>query len=139
MAQTAGVVNGTNLRIRIGGNVVAYATVASMDRTRNTTSRVHKDLTSGQTETSLQDAETTFQIEGFFNFDGANNTPAVLNTAFENKTLLAVEFTTNTAGDVEYVGNAYCTSLSFSAEVEQDSTFSATLNLNGALTQQTIT
>ena len=139
MAQTVGVVNGTDMRLRLGGNVVAYATVSSIDRSRNTTTRAHKDLVSGQTEVSLQDSESTINIEGFYNFDGANNTPAVLNTAFESKTLLVCEITNQNAGDEEYTFSAYVTALSSSFPTEEDATFTATLSVDGAITQQTIT
>lgn len=138
MAQTAGVVNGTDMRLKIGGNVVAYATVSGIDRSRATSTRQHKDLSNSQGETVLGVDTTTIPIEGLFNFDGTNNSPAVLNTAYENKTLLAIELTNDNSGDVEWSGNAYLTALSISFPVEEDATFTGTLSLNGALTQAAI-
>jgi len=136
---TTGVVDGSILRITNSGSVIAYATSCTFSRTRNTTDRIHKDLTSGQVEKNLQEATTTISVEGFFNFDGTANTPDDLNTAFENKTLLTMELTTSETGDVEYQFSAYCTALEFSAEAQQDATFSATFDVDGAVTSATIT
>lgn len=136
---TTGVVDGTLLRITSGGNAIAYATSCTFSRSRNSTDRVHKDLTSGQVEKKLQEATTSVTVEGFFNFDGTNNTPADLNTAFENQTLLVMELTTSVTGDTEWRFSAYCTSLEITAEAQQDSTFSATFEVDGAVTQASIT
>lgn len=136
---TSGIVDGSLLRITVGGNNIAYATSCTFSRSRSSTDRVHKDLTSGQVEKTLQEATTTVTCEGFFSFDGANNTPDVLNTAFENKTLLSLELTTAVTGDVEWAFSAYCTALEITAEAQEDVTFSATFEVDGAVTQQTIT
>ena len=135
---TTGVVDGTLLRITNGGNAIAYATSCTFSRTRNSTDRKHKDLTLGQVEKTLQEATTTVTVEGFFNFDGANNTPAELNTAFENKTLLTMELTTGVSGDTEWSFSAYCTGLEITAAAQEDTTFSATFEVEGGVTQATI-
>lgn len=135
---TTGVVDGTLLRITSGGNEIAYATSCTFSRTRNSTDRVHKDLTTGQVEKTLQESSTTVTVEGFFSFDGTNNTPDVLNTAFENKTSLTMELTTGVTGDVEWQFSAYCTALEITAEAQQDTSFSATFEVDGAVTQATI-
>lgn len=135
---TTGVVDGTLLRITSGGNAIAYATSCTFSRTRNSTDRVHKDLTSGQVEKTFQESSTTVTVEGFFSYDGTNNTPDVLNTAFENKTTLTMELTTGVTGDVEWQFSAVCTALEITAEAQQDTTFSATFEVDGAVTQATI-
>lgn len=135
---TTGVVGGTLLRITSGGNNIAYATSCTFDRSRATTTRIHKDLTNGQAEVSINEDTTTITVDGFFNYDGTNNSVDVLNTAYENKTELTMELTTGVTGDVEWQFTAVCTALSFTAEAQQDATFSATFTVQGAVTQATI-
>lgn len=135
---TTGVVGGTLLRITSGGNNIAYATSCTFDRSRATTTRIHKDLTNGQAETSVNEDTTTITVDGFVNFDGTNNSIDVLNTAYENKTSLTMELTTGVTGDTEWQFSAICTALSITAEAQQDSTFSATFVVDGAVTQATI-
>lgn len=138
MAVTAGVIDGSLLRITSGGNAIAYSTSCTFDRSRATSTRVHKDLSNGQAEVSVNEDTTTITVEGFFNYDGTNNTPAILNTAYENKTELTMELTTSTTDDTEWQFTAICTALSITAEAQQDATFSATFTVQGAVTQAVI-
>lgn len=135
---TTGVVGGSLLRITSGGNNIAYATSCTFDRSRSTTTRVHKDLTGGQAEVAINEDTTTVTVDGFFNYDGTNNSVDVLNTAYANKTELTMELTTGVTGDTEWQFTAICTALSFTAEAQQDSTFSATFTVQGAVTQATV-
>jgi len=136
---TTGIVDGSLLRIKIGSSVVSYATVSNYSRTRNVEDRLHKDLTSGQVEKSLKEASGTVSIEGFYAEDATNNSPETLETAFENKTQLSVDFTTGVTGDSIRSFSAYISSLEINAEAQQDVTFSATLEIDGAVTIQTVT
>lgn len=139
MAQTTGVIDGSLMRITIGGNNVAKAISCSMELTRATSDRIHKDLTTGQTEKKVNEFTGSVSGEAFYTFDGANNTFDVLFTAMQAGTQLACELTTANAGDVEYTFNGYLTDLSSSHEAQQDSTFSFTIAIDGAITKQTIT
>jgi len=138
MAVTAGVIDGTLLRITSGGNEIAYATSCNFDRSRSTTTRVHKDLTSGQAEVKVNEDTTTVTVDGFVNYDGTNNSIDVLNTAYAAKTSLTMELTTGVTDDTEWQFSAICTALSITAEAQQDSTFSATFIVDGAVTQAVI-
>lgn len=135
---TAGIVDGSLLRIKIGSSVVAYATVSNYSRTRNVEERIHKDLTDGQTEKSLKEATGTVSIEGFYSEDATNNSPETLETAFANKTSLSVEFTTGVTGDSIRSFNAFISSIEINAEAQQDVTFSATLEIDGGVTIATV-
>ena len=138
MAQPAGVIDGSLVRILIGGNEVAYATNCTFSMTRNTTDRVHKDLSSGQVEKKLQESTATMSGEAFYSYDGTNNTYDVFFDAFVAKTELTCKKSTENSGDVEYTFSAFVTSLESSHEAQQDSTFSFTLDIDGAITKATI-
>lgn len=138
MAQTTGVIDGSLMRITIGGNAIAYATTASFNMSRATTERVHKDLTNGQTEIKLNELTNTVSGEGFYSFDGTNNTFDVLFDAMVAGTALTVLLTTSNSGDIQYSFTARLTSLSSSHEARQDSTFSYEMAIDGAVTKTTI-
>ena len=131
---TTGIVDGSLLRIKIGSSVVAYATVSNYSRTRNVEDRKHKDLSLGQVEKSLKEASGTVSIEGFYAEDATNNSVETLEGAFADKTLLSVEFTTGVSGDSLRSFSAYISSIEINAEAQQDVTFSATLEIDGAVT-----
>jgi len=140
MAQTAGAINGTNLRLYIGGNPVAYAVTCSLSMTRNFLETIHKDNPgSGWAESTPGSASATLTTDGLFNEDGANNAPADLFAAFSAKTQVAWMFSNENAGDTRYYGNGYISNLEYSATVEENSTYSVTINVTGQVQSVTIT
>ncbi len=56
---------------------------------------------------------------------------------FIAKALVAVEFNTPGSGDKYYTGNAYITSLEFTSNVNEDPTYSMTLDGSGDTTEAT--
>jgi len=140
MPQTVGVINGTNLRLYVDGNPVAYAVTCSLSMTRNFTDTIHKDNPgSGWAESTPGSASFTLTTDGLFNEDGTNNAPADLFALFTNKTQVAFYFSNENAGDTRYYGNGYISSLEFSATVEENSTYSVTINGDGQIQSATIT
>lgn len=140
MAQTAGVINGTNLRLYIGGNVVAYAVTCALSMSRALRETVHKDNPgAGWREIEMGQASATLTTDGLFNEDGTNNAPADLFDSFLNKTQVAWLFSNENAGDTRYSGNGYISSLEFSATVEENSTYAVTVEVDGAVASATIT
>lgn len=140
MAQTAGVVNGTNLRLYVGGNVVAYAVTCSLSMSRNLLETIHKDNPgSGWREVAMGQASATLTTDGLFNEDGANNAPADLFALFAAKTQTAWYFSDETVGDTRYYGNGYISALDYSATVEENSTYSVTIEVDGQIQKVVLT
>lgn len=140
MAQTAGVINGTNLRLYVGGNVVAYAVTCQLSMSRNLLETIHKDNPgSGWREVTMGQASATLTTDGLFNEDGTNNAPADLFALFAAKTQVAWYFSNENAGDTRYYGNGYVTALDYSATVEENSTFSVTIEVDGQVQKVVLT
>jgi hypothetical protein len=72
-----------------------------------------------------------------FSYDTTNKKFSDLFTAFDNGTLLLLRFTTDETSDTYWEGSGYITSLNLSAPVEDNTTYSATFTVNGAITSGT--
>ena len=139
MAST-GVINGTNLRLYAGGQVISKSTSCTMDLTANTLELIHKDNPgTGWSEYTIGQKSGTLSIEGFYAEDGSAQNPDDLFTWFNAETQIGFSFQTTTSGDAKYTGTIITTGLSFTAPVEDNSTFSATFQITGAVTKTTVT
>lgn len=137
---TSGVINGTSLRVYIGGNVVAYATSSNIDMSTELRETIHKDNPgSGFREVAPGQKSATIGVEAFLNEDGANNAWGDLFAAWTGRTEIEWVYSTEASGDTRLSGNGYITSLSSTAPVEENSTVSLTIEVNGAITKVTIT
>jgi len=140
MAQTAGVINGTDLRLYVGGNAVAYAVTCNLSMSRELRETIHKDNPgSGWREVDPAQASATLTTDGLFNEDGTNNAPADLFTIFAAKTQVSWYFSNENAGDTRYYGNGYITALDYSATVEENATYSVTIEVDGQVQTATLT
>ena len=143
MAATDGQINGTELRVYLGGTLVAYSTSATLNVNHSTRSTSSKD--SGGWEDNM---------EGMRNWDvscdalyawltpagGAigNNTLSDIFTAYiATRASFELTFgvTTTDTGDTKYVGTAWMTSASLSSPLEDTSTYSVSFQGNGVLVQ----
>jgi predicted secreted protein len=129
--------NGTDLLIYVGGVAVGHSTSSSIninaDMIDATTkgSAGWKDVLPGLKDWSM-DVEGLVdygQVEGF--------SECFANVA--NGTQIVAKFGTEVTGDVRYTGNAYVSSLSQSAPMEDVVTYSFTLTGDGALAEETVT
>jgi predicted secreted protein len=135
---TSGIVNGTDLRIYMGGVAIGHATTCSLDLTRETRETLTKDAPGGGWATAeVGRKSATLSTDGMFSYDTTNKKFSDLFTAFDNGTLLLLRFTTDETSDTYWEGSGYITSLNLSAPVEDNTTYSATFTVNGAITSGT--
>lgn len=119
---------------------MAYAVTCQFSGSRNVLETIHKDNPgSGDREITMGQASYTLTTDGLFNEDGANNAPADLVALFKNKTQVAWMFSNENAGDTRYSGNGYVSAFDFGATVEENSTYSVTIEVTGSVTVATIT
>ena len=143
MAATDGQINGTELRVFLGGTLVAYSTSATLNVNHSTRSTSSKD--SGGWEENM---------EGMRNWDvsvdalyawltpgagaiGNNTLSDIFDTYMKDRTSFELTFgvTTSDTADTKYVGTAWMTSASLSAPNEDTSTYSVSFQGNGVLVQ----
>jgi predicted secreted protein len=137
---TSGVINGTDLRIYVGGTPIGYATSCTLDLSAETRDTIHKDATgNGWAESAVGQLSGSVSFEGFVNEDSSNVKPDALFTYFKDKTLVGCAFKTATSGDTRYDFSGYVTSLSQTGPVEENSTFSGSITISGAVTTTTVT
>ena len=135
---TTGIVNGTNLRIYMSGVAIGHATSCTLDMTRETRETLTKDAPGGGWATSeVGRKSATLSTDGLLSFDTSNKKVSDLFTAFDNGTLLLLKFATSVQGDTYWQGSGYITALNINTPVEDNSSFSATFTVSGAITQGT--
>lgn len=138
------VIDGTDLRIYIGGNPIGHATSCSLSFSKETRETVSKDNVGGWSESESGQKSATLSFEGFFTETallGGNTveTAPDLFDAFSSDALISWKFTTGVTGSEEYSGNAIMNSLEFSAPVDENATHSGSLTVSGAVTKATVT
>ena len=137
---TTGVINGTDLRVYVNGETVGYSTSCSMSLSAETLSTIHKDSPgTGWVSNTIGQKSGTITFESFVNEDSATQTPGDIFTLFSNETLCGIAFKTATSGDTRYDCSGYITSFEQTAPVEENSTFSGTITISGAVTKTTVT
>lgn len=138
---TTGIINGTLLRIYKNGTAIAYATNCTLSISRELRETLSKDTPgSGWRTVSMGQKSGTMTTEALYSdsADSSTNVQAAdLFTDLDNGTPLVLQFTTNVSGDTYYEATGYCTNLEMNGPVEENSTFSATFELSGAITKGT--
>lgn len=129
------VINGTNLRVYIGGNAVAYSTNCTLTGSRELRELIHKDNPgSGFRNIKVGRGQYTCTVEGLYAEDGANNKPIDLIGFFRAKTSLTCRLSTEVTGDNRYEFTGFVTQFEVGAPVEDNSTFNVTIEVDGDLT-----
>lgn len=141
---STGVINGTNLRIKIGTDPLAYATSCALDLSAETLESVSKDSVASWSSSTVGQLSGSLSFEGFYTEDATissddRENPNTLFDAFAAKTLISWEFSTATSGDTKYTGSGYITALNFTGPVEENATYSGTITVSGAVTQGSVT
>jgi len=134
---TTGNINGTNLLVYIGGTAIGCATSSSISLNMSTIDTTCKD-SAGWTDGIAGLRDWSIDTEALTQFDatyGFND----LVTAWKNRTLVTVRFSTNVTGDEYFEGTAYITSLSEDAPMEDVTTFSVSFTGVGELNTPTFT
>lgn len=133
---STGPINGTDLRVYVGGNAVAYATTFTLSMSKTVNELIHKDNPgTGWREIDVANTTKTASItvEALYAEDGANNAPVDLFGLFNADTLVTVSAKTSVTGDTSYDGSGYVTALDFTGAVNETATFSATIEITGQL------
>jgi len=138
-----GVVNGTNLRIYDGTEPLGYATSCTLDMSAETRETLSKDGVTSWAESEVGALSASLSFEGFFSEDVTINAVTVKSvedifTKFAAKTAISWRFTTDVSTEVVYSGSGSITALNFSGAVEENSTYSGTITVSGAVTQGSI-
>jgi len=136
MAQTAGIVNGTDFGLYIGVSKIANAKTGSISVTHSPRSSVNKD-TGGWELARPGSLKWTVSQDTEFAFDAAYGAEDLIE-AILACTKLTVKFSTENIGDFRLTGDIYLTDFSLSADAEADTTFSISGTAASALTKEII-
>lgn len=132
---TTGILDGTLLVVKSGGNAISHAT--SMEFSRSTSTRNITTKDSGDYEEhAAQRHSWEVSAEGMVAYDATNGYEE-LATAMEAKSAVSLSWGTFVTGDPEYSGSAIITSLSKSGPLDDNSTFSVTFQGTGDITTGT--
>ena len=137
MAQTVGPINGTLVKIEVGGSEVAHLTSVTQSFSMATRDASSKD-SAGWKESLEGQKSWTMAGDGLFAEDSTYGYEDLYD-AWLARTQVTVKQTDSVVGDVEYSGAAYITSLERSSPNEDTATFSVTFEGTGAITKATIT
>jgi hypothetical protein len=130
---TTGILNGTDLILKVAGTAVTHATSASINFNMETREATTKD-SAGYTAVLEGLRSVTIDAEAMTALDAAYGFEE-LYTVWKNRTAVALVFGTTETGDQIYTVQGYMTSLSASSGVEDSSTFSASFQCTGAVTE----
>ena len=131
---TAGVVNGTDLRIYKGGTAIGRATTCSLSISREMREILDKDNTGSWVTSAPGRKSASLSSDAFFTYDTSNVKPETLFTDLDNGTLVTWRFTTDETGDKAWDGSGYVTEFSVIAGVEDYSSYSVTITVSGPIT-----
>jgi len=136
MAST-GINNGTLVALYKDGAKISNLTSNSFSVSMATRDATTKDSAGWETVLEgLRSAE--FSCEGYF-AENATVKFTALYAEFDARTAFTVRFSSEVSGDKYYEGECYVTSLESNAPNEDSQTFSCSLKLTGALTEETVT
>lgn len=131
---TQGVVNGTNLRIYIGGTAIARATTCALNASMETREILDKDSPGqGWVEIAPGRRRATLSTSGLVCYDSANIKVSTLFNNLKNGTVVVVRYTTDETGDSYWEGSGLITSFGLNAEVQSNATYSAEFAITGEL------
>jgi Phage major tail protein 2. len=133
----ATIVNGTDLRFYFDGVAIGEATSCTLNLTRETRETLTKDNVASWTQFEAGRKSGTCDIEGLISYDTTNKKVSDIFTAFDSGTVVVMRFTDDTATHPYWESSVIFTSLTFAGTVEENSTYSATGTITGAVTQGT--
>ena len=134
----ATIINGTNLRIYLGGVAIGEATSCSLDLSMETRETLTKDNVGSYTSVEPGRRSATLSTEGLVSYNTANKKVTDLVTAFNNGETMIARFTTGVATIPYWEGSVILSAMTISAAVEENATYSATFTVKGAITQGTV-
>ena len=134
---TSGIINGTNLAVYIGSDVIAHATSHSLSITHDARDATTKD-SSGWTDRLEGLRSWEISGEGLVAFDGTVDIDDIFTSYIVTRTAVTVKFSTEVSGDVYWTGSAYLTGIDLDSPVEDNVSYSYTFSGTGALTKATV-
>ena len=135
---TSGVLNGTDFRIWVSGEAIGYSTSCSLSMSAELRETIHKDNPgSGWRTFSIGQKSATITVDAFYNTDAnsvyiARKDPDDVAALFINETPFQWQFRA-ASGDDMYSGSGYVTEMSIDSPVEDNATYSLTIEVNGAV------
>lgn len=133
----ATIVNGTNLRIYLGGVAIGEATSCTLEMSMETRDTLTKDNVGSYTNVEPGRRSATLSTDGLISYNTANKKVSDLTTAFNAGTTLVARYTDDTATHPYWEGSIIVTQLTMTSAVEENSTYSATFTVKGAITEGT--
>lgn len=137
MAQTVGILNGTAIKIFIGGTAITGITSNSLALAVNMRDATTKD--SGGKEDVLPGLSTATMSVDFLVAEDAAFPYNNLFDEYINKTKLTFKYSNEVVGDTRYKGSAFLESLDRDDPLEDNVSASATLHVTGGVSKETIT
>ncbi len=135
---TTGVLNGTDFRLYLSGNVIGRATNCSLEMTAEIRTILDKDSPgSGWQEGSRGVKSATISTTGFLAFDTTNTKVSAIFTLFDAGTVSVCRFTTDETGDTYWEASVIVNSISLGSPVEDNVTYDIGFIVTGAVTQGT--
>ena len=133
---TTGIVNGTLIRVKIGGSAVANLISNDESLKRNLIEITTKD-SSGNAAFMYGKFEGDYSAE-LLHEEGATNGYSTLFSALTNKTTLSLDITSSVSGDKHYTCSALITDLKRTAPLEDATKVTVSLKITGAVTEATV-
>ena len=125
MTMTAGVINGSDFLVYVGGTAISYSTSCSLSMTGPGTSTVnHKDSGNWLTKLKKKGASWTISCDGMLALDGAGINLRELYDVLNGNKTVTVKFATSEASNYFFSGSAVITSFSLDAPLEEGGTWS---------------
>ncbi len=128
--------NGTLLGVYSGSTLIAHATESSISLSMDTRDASTKD--SSGYRVLLEGARSgSISVSALYAEDAAYGVDDLM-TIYGNRTTITVKFSTEVSGDHYWSASAYLTSLEISSSKEDNVTYSASLELTGAITYSAV-
>ena len=136
MAST-GFINATKFGLYVQGILVSFSTNCSIEKSMDTREVTNKQ-SGGNAE--FRESKKSWSGSGEFVFaPDATYTYEDLYALWNARTMITARWSTEVSGDKFYTGSAYITGLSMTAPVEDNMSYSVSLQGTGAITEATQT
>lgn len=135
---TTGIVDGTALIIKNGGNTINHSTSFEISESVATRNITTKDTSNGVSEFAAQRITSTLSFEGLVAYD-ATEGYAETRSDLVGLSSVALTWGTFVAGDPEYSASGFITSLTKTGALDENATFSGEIQITGAVTVGTTT
>lgn len=136
MAQTTGPLNGTKVLVYVSATAIAGITDCAFDLQHSPREATSKDSANGSSDFLEGRTSWTGSANSLFAFDSVYGFQELF-AAWKNRTKLTLKWATTDAGNYEYSGQAYITSLSPNFPDQETSTYSVEFQGTGEFSETT--